>query len=246
MATLDEIEGGETPGHSLPLHHDMEGETVKSSGRRSILVSVMVVLLVVGAIVGLSIGIATSKESGSTTASSAASHSRPNINENGGFITAPQEEEEPKEVTESTTSTPVFSDSETEATISPRLASIIDFLVSQGVSQRSELETPKSPSNIAAKWIANEDPMMLSVPEPLTTEVLRNSTIADEEIFVNRYLLALIYFATGGNKWSNSFNFLSAKSICEWFEVINGVPEGVGCTPDGRVVVLFLSKSKKQ
>jgi hypothetical protein len=73
---------------------------------------------------------------------------------------------------------------------------------------------------------------------------LRNATLADEDIFVTRYVLALTYFSTGGHTWSNSLNFLSGKSSCEWYELIDGIPQGVGCSPDGRVVVLSLSKSK--
>ncbi len=57
---------------------------------------------------------------------------------------------------------------------------------------------------------------------------------------LERYVLAVLYFATSGEGWLNVLNFLSSSSVCTRS---NG-GKGVSCDQDDLVVALLLGKSK--
>jgi len=57
-----------------------------------------------------------------------------------------------------------------------------------------DARNPLSPQYLAADWIANVDPMYQKIwgwPEMETTQ------------FLQRYILAVFYFSTGGDTWKN-------------------------------------------
>jgi hypothetical protein len=58
-------------------------------------------------------------------------------------------------------------------------------------------------------------------------------------IIVERYVLAVLYFATSGEGWGDQRNFLSPSSVCEW----HMWERGVACNEDDLVVALNLHKS---
>jgi hypothetical protein len=58
----------------------------------------------------------------------------------------------------------------------------------------------------AASWLVYEDPL----------------TQADQ--ILARFALAVIYLQTGGADWTNSTNWLSEKSLCDWYGVRCGDP----------------------
>gem|GEM_PF-4963087 len=51
-----------------------------------------------------------------------------------------------------------------------------------------------------------------------TTESLQDNA------HVQRYILALLYFSTGGLHWHNKNKWLSTESVCNWYGVFCGVP----------------------
>jgi hypothetical protein len=55
-------------------------------------------------------------------------------------------------------------------------------------------------------------------------------------ILVERYVLAVLYFATSAEGGSTALSFFTAKSVCEW--------KGVVCNEDDLVVALLPGKSK--
>jgi hypothetical protein len=57
--------------------------------------------------------------------------------------------------------------------------------------------------NRALHWLAEEDPLQLPV----------TSTMED---ILERFVLANFYFATNGPSWTNQYDFLSKKDVCEW------------------------------
>ena len=70
------------------------------------------------------------------------------------------------------------------------------------------------------------------------------SDIADDgmitSIFLERYVLAVFYFATSGpNHWIDTFDFLSTESVCYWN---NNVTRGVFCNEQGYVKDIYLGK----
>lgn len=94
---------------------------------------------------------------------------------------------------------------------SDRYAAIENYLVGAGISEAADLNREASPQHMAAKWIANKDGMKMSVPDHLTEPTV-------DLAFVERYVLAVFYFATGGPEWTYQLNFLTDNHVCTWYE----------------------------
>ena len=96
-----------------------------------------------------------------------------------------------------------------------------------------------TPQGKAIRWLAEEDGLEV---DPLESEVL-----------VQRYALAVIFYATGGKKrenkaWIKKANFLSNMSVCHWNEPDDEDEYsysilGTNC-PDGNSEVKKLSLGK--
>jgi hypothetical protein len=82
-----------------------------------------------------------------------------------------------------------------------------------------------SPQFAAMNWLANED----------TYE-----TSDDTLILVERYAVAVFYFATTGESWRSSFSFLEPISVCEWHGA--GSLVGVTCRYGQYVSSIEMSK----
>jgi hypothetical protein len=74
------------------------------------------------------------------------------------------------------------------------------------------------------RWLANNDPAVLDLHSTSTV------------ILVERYVLAVLYFATSTEGGLNVLSFLTASSVCEW--------KGISCNSDDLFVGLLLGKSK--
>jgi hypothetical protein len=106
---------------------------------------------------------------------------------------------------------------------------IIEYLQDLGVSSRQHLETPGSPQFQATSlWLAQENGLTMEIPTATTNTNTNtntpttNSDNSDDAIttsthtrFVERYVLAVFYYATNGPMWHHQLNFLSARDICE-------------------------------
>jgi hypothetical protein len=94
---------------------------------------------------------------------------------------------------------------------SNRLLQTIDMLAKKGISGQTELTIWGTPQNKAARWMADVDPLQYDIPVP-------GATVDDSYHFVQRYVLVLLYEATGGNEtWHNSLDFLSENHECSWY-----------------------------
>jgi hypothetical protein len=100
-------------------------------------------------------------------------------------------------------------------------------LLQNEVSDAEALQVVSSPQFRALRWLANEDTALLDLDSSPTV------------ILVERYVLAMLYFATSGEGWGGQRNFLSATSVCEW----NMSEIGVFCNEEDLVVALDLRKS---
>ena len=102
-----------------------------------------------------------------------------------------------------------------------------------------------SPQFRALEWISYEDEIGPSLDSDGDT------TMALKE----RYVLSLLYFATGGDNWNKDIGFLSNSGICNWNEASTGATNGtsvsaevdtltlgVRCNDDGSVVDISLGK----
>lgn len=96
------------------------------------------------------------------------------------------------------------------------------------------IENTGTPQNQAFAWLVERDEAGLC-PD-------------DSFLIINRYILALLYFGTDGNFWSEcnaspgivvnpcpSTRFLSSSNECQWF--------GVTCDDGGNVITTRIGKS---
>jgi hypothetical protein len=95
------------------------------------------------------------------------------------------------------------------------------------------LQDLSSPQFEALAWMAYSDSTDLQ------------SRMSNDEL-VERFVLALVYFATGGASWSDQGRYLAPSlNACSWNSLVKGYTIGVGCNDEGSVVTLFLSKFPK-
>jgi hypothetical protein len=100
-------------------------------------------------------------------------------------------------------------------------------LLQNEVSAAEALQDDSSPQFRALHWLANEDTAVLDLDS--TRSVI---------LAVERYVLAVLYFATSAEGGLNVLNFLSASSVCAW----NNGEGGVLCNRDDLVVSVNLGK----
>ncbi len=81
---------------------------------------------------------------------------------------------------------------------------LAEILLQNEVSDAEALRDDSSPQFLALRWLANNDTMVLDLDSTPTV------------ILVERYILAVLYFATSAEGGLNVLNFLSASSVCEW------------------------------
>ena len=80
----------------------------------------------------------------------------------------------------------------------------------KGISSPDAIRSQGTPQYLACNWIANGDQRQIDIPS--------NTTVEGSHVFVQRYVLALLYYSMGGDKW-NSFltnRFLSSEDECNW------------------------------
>jgi hypothetical protein len=87
-----------------------------------------------------------------------------------------------------------------------RKQDVIDFLVENEISTSFDLKNMESPQYHAAKWIANNDGMTLGIPQ-----------YGEHIAFVERYVMAVLFYALDGHNWKHDLNFLSPNHICTWY-----------------------------
>lgn len=100
------------------------------------------------------------------------------------------------------------SSSESEESPEERLASTKSFLTS--FSSKSDINSKGSPQNLAAEWIAVTDPRQVDIPASTSYE--------ESYEFVQRYVLAVLYYATQGDSWNDGrmSHFLGSSSECRY------------------------------
>lgn len=87
-----------------------------------------------------------------------------------------------------------------------------------------------TPQNEAAKWLAEVDGWPM-----------------EDAFFLQRFVVATLYFAFQGQGWSFSVQFLTPESECTWFQdyLVTGLgvrTVGVTCNEAGHVTAISLRK----
>lgn len=76
----------------------------------------------------------------------------------------------------------------------------------QPLAKQEILFNETTPQYLAAQWLAHGDASLMPIPTKNHKE------------FNQRYAMAVLYFALGGNEWTRSNNFMSSGHICTWKE----------------------------
>ena len=89
--------------------------------------------------------------------------------------------------------------------LSNRRSGIIDHLINAGISTESLLTTSGTPQNKALEWLVTDE---FRIPIPDTPKKFSR--------FVERYVLAVLYFSTNGDRWIYDMMFLAPVDHCNW------------------------------
>jgi len=86
-----------------------------------------------------------------------------------------------------------------------------------------------TPQYKALSWLVLDDPQQI-IPDTIPVDDLRQ-----------RYVAALLYFATAGDDWKIQYNFLSVRHICDWNDGngINDVENGIACDDEDESVAFI-------
>jgi hypothetical protein len=94
------------------------------------------------------------------------------------------------------------------------------------------LQDPTTPQYVALDWLANVDGYDPSA----------DFVVTSDQIYVERYVLALLYFSTNGKSWNNQYNFTLPTSICDWYDDKGNGVRGVFCNDLFYVEQLLIRK----
>jgi len=83
----------------------------------------------------------------------------------------------------------------------PAFYDLVPLLESVLPERAATLSDPSSPQFQAAKWLAGN----------------ANFTAMSNQKRIQRYVLATLYFSTGGDKWFNKFGWLTDTDECDWW-----------------------------
>jgi hypothetical protein len=113
---------------------------------------------------------------------------------------------------------------------------IVQFLYDNKISTLPDLHEEHTAQYQAALFIADSDAYQMELTKENSAQ------------FVERYVLALLYYHFKGPEWNHQLKFLDGTDHCDWWEEYSShsgetVRQGVQCNEDGDVVELDLGKS---
>jgi len=127
--------------------------------------------------------------------------------------------------------------------LSERLKQTVGFLDDYSYSSAEALKDPTSAQFMAAAWISDYDLIQYPVPTVASTGM-------DIAQFIERYVMAVFFYSTGGPKdWTDRHKFMSEEHLCAWFTSKNlndgeVVAIGLSCDNDLRVEEILMPKNK--
>jgi hypothetical protein len=89
-----------------------------------------------------------------------------------------------------------------------RLVQTNTFLIDNHISTSDSLKDTSSPQFKAANWIANVDDQSFDIPETTDED--------DAYLFIQRYIVVVMYYALTGESWTRQLHFLSDWDTCDW------------------------------
>jgi hypothetical protein len=102
-----------------------------------------------------------------------------------------------------------------------RIAIALSALLAEADLDRRALSSPGTLQYQALNWLSYDDPANLDFE------------LVSSDDLLERFVMALLYFSTGGEDWADSSGFLSALSVCSWNEYSDSgsLNFGVLCDP---------------
>lgn len=155
-------------------------------------------------------------------------------------VSAPTQGTPTDEAPQGSPSNNVATPSDSEAKDTGKLGEVKDLLIRHAISSSDALNMMGSPQWNAMHWITLVDDAKLALPDENDKDALYK--------YVQRYVMALIYYATNGQSWVHGLHWLSSTSICEWLDYVGDVNHqkhntGIGCDADGNIQIFSLGKS---
>lgn len=119
-----------------------------------------------------------------------------------------------------------------------RYEEVANYIFESGVSDLPSLRLNGTPESFACAFMANGDSY---------NTVITNIDEHGRRKFMERYVLALIYYHSNGQSWENGYDFLRPIDHCQW-HLQYSTPQGrflkgVQCNKDGFVVDIDLSNN---
>jgi hypothetical protein len=116
-----------------------------------------------------------------------------------------------------------------------RQEDVIQLLLHNKITPEPALRDRYSAQARAVQFIADGDSFQMAINEDTV------------EKFVERYVLAILYYHFSGGTWTYKLNFLSSQDHCNWFQRFTTIAgdtlrEGVLCNAEGHVTTLMLGK----
>lgn len=125
------------------------------------------------------------------------------------------------------------------ATPENRFKQTVKFVFDHKISTIPNLENPRSPEFKAAQFMSGGDGYNLTPGDDFFGD--------QGQRFLERYILALFYYQTGGLHWNDNYNFLMNIDHCKWNKRYTTPAgtfiRGVQCNEDGFIVDMDLSNN---
>jgi hypothetical protein len=116
---------------------------------------------------------------------------------------------------------------------------VIQFLLEHKVSREPSLRADGDPQQRAVQWLAEED--------KYSRYVMHQTTPENTQRYIERFVMATVYFHFHGDEWTYKLNFLKGTDTCHWFTNFdtaggNEVRVGITCDDDELVTEIVLRK----
>ena len=203
MAPIKHLETDMENVHSLPNLEEARTQHIIASGgnrysgkKKRTIALIVVLVVVIATAVGFTIAAAQNKR-GEKVANALAN------NENGGDDGVGNEDDKNAPDDDGADLSDDKENDDME-----RFEQVKIFLTSSAITSSTDLQNTVSPQYQAAAWISNDDERELDIPEAINEE--------DSYKFVQRYVMAVLYYALGGSKWLRQVGFLSGEDVCDW------------------------------
>lgn len=120
---------------------------------------------------------------------------------------------------------------------SESFTSVVDYLREHEISDHNLLVQEGTYQNQAVQFMAHLDPHSMKIPK-------ESPASKEGYVFMQRYVMALMYHQMNGKQWKYNLNFLVAENTCDWFSWIvkakSATPMGVRCSDNGLVEAIVM------